>query len=278
MRSRIHQITAEILHATVLLPRQGFDQFGALTVLFNPDEEKGSFGSRELIRELAGQHDYVLSHEPPESDMVTVATNGINYVFLDVKGVASHDGSAPEKGRNAVTELAHQLLQLQDLGDAEKNTTLNWTIVDGGERRNIIPAEAHAEGGLRYSGYAEIERVTTDAIRIIAKRLIPDTEVGFRLERGRPPLPANEAAEKLAALAQSIAMEIGYGLGAVAMRFGTDAGCAYSPDSARPAVLDTLGLVGGRIHSPEEFAERDSIAPRLYLTVRMIMALSSPDR
>jgi len=267
-----------ILHAIELLQRQNFTQFGTLTVLFNPDEEKGSFGSRELIRELAGQHDYALSYEPPESDIVTVATSGINYVFLNVKGVASHAGSAPEKGRNAVIELAHQLLQLQNLGNAEKMTTVNWTIVDGGERRNIIPADASAEGDMRYSDYAEIDRVTADANRIIEKHLVPDTEVTFGLKRGRPPLPANEATDKLAALAQSIAAEIGYELGTVAMRFGTDAGYAYSPDSVKPAVLETLGLVGARIHSPEEYAELDSIAPRLYLTMRLIMALSTNDR
>ncbi|MEZ5585081.1 MAG: glutamate carboxypeptidase [Candidatus Competibacteraceae bacterium] len=268
---------AIILHAIALLKKLNFDRIGVLTVLFNPDEEKGSFGSRELIRELASQHDYALSYEPPETEMVTVATNGINYVFLAVKGVASHAGSAPEKGRNAITELAHQLLRLQDLGNLEKKTTVNWTIVTGGERRNIIPAEANAEGDMRYADYSEIERVTAEASRIVQEHLIPDTEVEFRLERGRPPLPDNPATKKLAALAQTLYQDIGRELGIVAMRFGTDAGYAYAPDTTKPAVLETLGLVGARIHSPDEYVELDSIAPRLYLTARLIMELSKTE-
>jgi glutamate carboxypeptidase len=107
-----------------------FEGFGTLTVFFNPDEEKGSLGSRDLIQELASEQDYVLSYEPPETNAVTVATNGINYVFLNVKGVASHAGSAPEEGRNAVIELAHQLLQLQELGNPEKQTMVNWTVTE----------------------------------------------------------------------------------------------------------------------------------------------------
>jgi glutamate carboxypeptidase len=58
-----------------------------------------------------------------------------------------------------------------------------------------------------------------------------------------------------------------------AMRFGTDAGYAWNPNNPRPAVLETMGLMGSKIHSPGEYAELDSIVPRLYLSVRMIEVL-----
>ncbi|RMO00284.1 Glutamate carboxypeptidase, partial [Pseudomonas cannabina] len=115
---------AMILHSLKLLQDQKFKAFGTLTVLFNPDEETGSSGSKKVIAELARQHDYVFSYEPPDKDAVTVATNGINGLILDVKGKSSHAGSAPEAGRNAAIELAHQMLQLKDLGDAGKGTTV----------------------------------------------------------------------------------------------------------------------------------------------------------
>ena len=87
---------AMILHSLKLLQDDKFDGFGTLTVLFNPDEETGSAGSKKIIAELARQHDYVFSYEPPDKDAVTVATNGINGVMLEVKGKSSHAGSAPE--------------------------------------------------------------------------------------------------------------------------------------------------------------------------------------
>lgn len=265
---------ALILHALKLLRGLDYDGFGVVTVLFNPDEEKGSFGSRDLIRELAAEQDYVLSFEPPDTDAVTVATNGINYLFLRVEGVASHAGSAPEQGRNAVIELAHQLLQLNDLDDPGKGTTVNWTVVKGGERRNVIPANAVAEGDMRYSHYSELERVTADANRVIANRLIADTTVAFELQRGRPPLPPNPGSQRLAETAARVYAAIGRELETKRMRFGTDAGYAFQPGAAKPAVLETLGLVGGGLHSEAEYVELDSIVPRLYLGAQLIVTLS----
>lgn len=265
---------AMILHSLKLLQDQQFKGFGTLTVLFNPDEETGSSGSKKIIAELARQHDYVFSYEPPDKDAVTVATNGINGVMLDVKGKSSHAGSAPEAGQNAAMELAHQMLQLKDLGDPAKGTTVNWTLVKAGEKRNIIPSSASAEADMRYSDLSESDRVLADAQRIIEKKLIDGTQVTLRLERGRPPLARNPGSEQLAKTAQALYGKIDRSIEPIAMRFGTDAGYAFVPGSAKPAVLETMGVVGAGLHADDEYIELSSIAPRLYLTVALIEQLS----
>ena len=268
---------AMILHALELLKAQRFDDYGTITVLFNPDEEMGSAGSKKIIAELARKHDYVFSYEPPARDAVTTPTNGINAVMLEVKGKSSHAGSAPEDGRNAVLELAHQLVQLKDLGDPDKGTTVNWTMIAGGEKRNIIPNKATAEADMRYSDISETDRVLADAQKIIENKLIDDTRVELRVDKGRPPLAKNPASERLAETAQRLYGEIDQRIEPIAMRFGTDAGYAYVPDSDKPAVLETMGVVGAGLHSEDEYIELSSIAPRLYLTTAMIRALSAVD-
>lgn len=268
---------AMILHALELLKAQQFDDYGTITVLFNPDEEMGSAGSKKIIAELARKHDYVFSYEPPDSDAVTTATNGINAVMLEVKGKSSHAGSAPEDGRNAVLELAHQLVQLKELGDPDKGTTVSWTMIAGGEKRNIIPNKATAEADMRYSDISETERVLADAQKIIGNKLIDDTRVELRVDKGRPPLAKNPASERLAETAQRLYGEIDQRIEPIAMRFGTDAGYAYVPDSDKPAVLETMGVVGAGLHSEDEYIELSSIAPRRYLTTAMIRALSAED-
>ncbi len=266
---------AMILHSLKLLQDDKFDGFGRLTVLFNPDEETGSAGSKTIIAELARKHDYVFSYEPPDKDAVTVATNGINGVMLEVKGKSSHAGSAPEAGRNAAMELAHQMLQLKDLGDPAKGTTVNWTMVKAGDKRNIIPSSASAEADMRYSDLSESERVLADAQRLVEKKLIDGTEVTVRLEKGRPPLAKNAASERLAKDAQRLYAKIDRTIEPIAMRFGTDAGYAYVPGSDKPAVLETMGVVGAGLHADDEYIELSSIAPRLYLTVALIRQLSA---
>lgn len=266
---------AMILHSLKLLQDEKFDGFGTLTVLFNPDEETGSAGSKTIIGELARQHDYVFSYEPPDKDAVTVATNGINGVMLEVKGKSSHAGSAPEAGLNAAMELAHQMLQLKDLGDPAKGTTVNWTMVKAGDKRNIIPASASAEADMRYSDLSESDRVLADAQRLVEKKLIDGTEVTVRLEKGRPPLARNAGSEQLAKQAQALYARIDRSIEPIAMRFGTDAGYAYVPGSDKPAVLETMGVVGAGLHADDEYIELSSIALRLYLTVALIRQLSA---
>ena len=200
---------AIILYALKIAQQRGFKEYKTLTVLFNPDEEKSSLGSRDMIRELSSQQDYVLSYEPPDAERVIVATNGIAYVHLNVQGHASHAGSAPEKGRNAAVELSWQIMQLKDLGDLAKGTTVNWTIVQSGDRINIIPEKASATADMRISDMNEMVRVQNDAKKIIQKKIIPDTEVSVTVESRRPPFSRNPQSERLATLAQRVYQELG---------------------------------------------------------------------
>lgn len=270
---------AMILHTLAALQQMKFTGFGEITVVFNPDEERGSRGSRDVIREVAAGQDAVLSFEPTFADeavdAATIATKGINYASLTVKGRSAHAGGAPESGRNAVTELAHQILQLQDLGDKPKGTSLNWTVVSGGTKPNIIPDQAKAEGDMRYFEASEYDRVLEQARKITETHRVPDTQVTFELAKGRPPLPVNPATRKLGEAAQAIYREVGGDLKLVEIGGGTDAAYAFQPGSPeKPVVLESLGVVGGRYHSPDEFAVLDSLTPRLYLATRLVMQLS----
>lgn len=262
-----------IVHALALARERNFKDYKTLTVLFNPDEEKSSLGSRDMISKLSAEQDYVLVFEPPEADVVTVATNGIAYVHLDVKGRASHAGSAPEAGRNAAIELANQVIQLKDLGSSAKGTTVSWTMLQAGDRVNIIPEKASATADMRMSDVGEIARVQADADKIVRHHLIADTEVTVKVENRRPPFSKNAATDRLAATADGIYRELGKSIKPLAMRYGTDAGFAYHHGAGKPVVLDGMGIVGDRIHSSDEWADLDSVAPRLYLTVRMLEAM-----
>jgi glutamate carboxypeptidase len=264
---------AMILHALHLARQRGFENYRTLTVLFNSDEETGSLGSHETIRTSAAQHDYVLSYEPPDQERVIVATNGVAHVNLRVTGRASHAGAAPEKGRNAAVELAGQILRLKDLGDPARGTTVNWTRLESGNRINIIPDRAEATADMRMSDMAEIARVQRDANDVIRKRVVPDTDVTVNVELRRPPFSRNALSERLAALADRIYHELGKSIEPVAMRYGTDAGFAYRPENGTPAVLEGLGVVGAGLHTVDEWADLDSVPPRLYLSVRMLELL-----
>ncbi len=266
-----------ILHALDIARRRGFKEYHTLTVLFNPDEEKSSLGSREIIKDLASRQDVVLIYEPPKAEeQVTIATNGIAWVHLDVQGAGAHAGLNPEKGRNALVELAHQITQLKDLGNSSIGTTVNWTFLetDNKERVNKIPGQACAIADMRLADSNEIERVQQDATRISQQKLIPDTQVSVTVESRRTPFKKNPDTDRLASLAAKIFSELGKKIEPVAMRYSTDASFAFNPVGGKPAVLDGMGIVGDEIHTPGEWADLNSIPSRLYLTVRMLEILA----
>jgi glutamate carboxypeptidase len=154
---------AVILHTLAILKAMNFRDYSLITVLINADEEVSSAGSRALLTKLGAEHDVVFSCEGTlvSSDRLSLTTAGIGAVLLNITGRASHAGQAPELGRNALLELAHQMLQTRDLSDPSTGLKMNWTLGTGGTLRNIIPPVASAVADvrvLRVADYDAIER------------------------------------------------------------------------------------------------------------------------
>jgi glutamate carboxypeptidase len=268
---------AVILHTLALLKAMNDRDYGLITVLINGDEEVSSPGSRTMLSKLGGEHDAVFSFEGSrvESDRLALTTAGIGAVLLDVKGRASHAGSAPERGRNALYELAHQILQTRDLSDPATGVKMNWTIASAGTNRNVIPAIASAVADVRVLRVADYDGIEQKVRERIKTQLIPDTVVEMTFERRRPPLEMTAASQALAKHAQRIyaELELNLVIGEVAEGGGTDA--AFAALATKAPVIERFGLRGFGAHSNDaEYVDIDSIEPRLYLAARLIMDVS----
>ena len=268
---------ALIIHALTMLKAMDFRDYGLITVLINADEEVSSPGSRAALSRLGAEHDAVFSNEASlvSSDKLALTTAGIGAVLLEVQGRASHAGAAPEQGRNALYELAHQIMQMRDLSDPATGLKLNWTIANAGDNRNVIPAKASAVADVRVRRIADYDGIEQKVRERIRNQLIPDTKVEMTFERRRPPLELTEAARSLAQHAQRVYAEIGQKLvvGDVAEGGGTDA--AFAALKTKAPVIERFGLRGFGAHSNSaEYVDVDSIEPRLYLLTRMIMDVS----
>src|SRR5476649_2547846 len=198
------------IYALKVLKNQNFQDYAQITFLLDASEETGSDAASELIRTTAKGHDVTLNLEPGRpADGLVVWRKGSATAVVEVKGKAAHAGVAPELGRNAAMEAAHQILQLGKLGDHEKKTTINFTVINAGDRVNVIPDQATAKADVRAVTPEEFERVEKDLVRVSADKLIPDTEVTTRLIRGLPPMPQTAESDKLVTMAQGIYGELG---------------------------------------------------------------------
>ncbi|WP_097302788.1 M20/M25/M40 family metallo-hydrolase [Pseudomonas chlororaphis] len=261
------------IYALKVLDNLKFKDYAQITFLLDASEETGSEIATDLIKKTAKAHDVTLNLEPGRpADGLVVWRKGSATALVEVKGKAAHAGVAPELGRNAAMEAAHQILQLGKLGDEAKKTTINFTVLKAGDRTNVIPDQAIAKADVRAAVPEEFDRIEKDLARVSANKLIADTEVKTTLQRGLPPMPQTEKSDALVAMAQGIYGELGRKL--------TIEGSGGAADSSLSAgvgtpTLDGFGIVGGNIHTPEEYAEVDSVAPRIYLLARMIMELSA---
>ena len=271
---------AVILHSLAILRAAGWRDYAEITVLFNADEESGSVGSGELIATLAEQQDVVLSYEPTgakdvvKTEGVLLSAAGTGTATLTVKGRASHAGAAPEFGRNALVELAHQITQTADIAKAIPGAQLNWTEASAGKIRNQIPDEARASADIRLTAADAAARLEAALKAKVQQRLVPDTETSVAIHIGRPPFAGDARTLALAKKAQAIYAELDNrplmlvpGTGG-----GTDAG--YASRSGKAAVLESLGLPGWGYHAKDEYIEIDLIVPRLYLSTRLLMDLA----
>jgi glutamate carboxypeptidase len=192
---------------------------------------------------------------------------------MTIKGKASHAGAAPEQGRNALIELAHQIGQTADIAQGIPGAQLNWTEASSGKVRNQIPDLAQASADVRLTAADAAQKLEAALKAKVAQRKVPDTETTVRLQVGRPPFAGDARTKSLALRAQAIYAELdGRALSLVpGTGGGTDAG--YASRSGKPVVLESLGLAGWGYHARDEYIELDSIVPRLYLSTRMLMEL-----
>jgi glutamate carboxypeptidase len=269
------QGVALILHTLAILQAMKSQPYGLLTVLITGDEEISAPGSRGVLTRLGREHDVVLSAEGgggPGNDRIELATTGSGALLLRVTGRASHAGQAPEQGRNALYEMAHQIMQMRDLSDPATGVKLNWTVASAGTVRNIIPAAAQAMADVRVQRVASWDVIEKRLRGRVAKTLIPDTKVDLVLERRRPPLEPTDASRALALKAQRIYSEIGQMLRVATEGQGGATDAAIAALENRGAVIEGFGLHGAGAHSNDaEYIFLNSLEPRLYLLSRMIL-------
>ena len=265
---------AVILHTLKVLRDMNFRGYESITVMFNTDEEKGSFGSRDLIQKLANASDYVMSFEPSGTprELLIKGASGIAYVEAKVKGKASHAGVAPDAGVNALVEAADLILRTRELDDKDSLTRFNWTVAKAGTASNIIPDEAVINADVRYQDNQRFEDTMKRLETLAQQKRLPQAEVQINITRGRPAFNSGEGGARLMDKARSIYKEVGGEFGLLE-RAGGGSDAAYAALGGTP-VIEGMGLPGANYHSNQaEYVMIDSIPRRLYLSIRMVMEL-----
>jgi glutamate carboxypeptidase len=171
---------------------------------------------------------------------------------------------APEKGVNAVHELAQQIARIQKWSGLGRGTTINADMIEGGTRTNVIPERARAVLDLRALRIADMRRLER---RLHALRpILPGARLEIRGGFNRAPLERKMSAA-LFASAKQLATHMGLALGECTAGGGSDGNLTAALGIP---TLDGLGAVGEGAHSADEHVLVNTMPARAALLAALL--------
>ena len=238
-------------------------------ILITADEEVGSHASRALLEERARATGAVLVLEPSaDGGALKIARKGTGTFNVTITGRASHAGLEPEKGINALVELAAQVPRIVAIARPEVGTTVTPTVAKAGTADNVVPASATIAVDVRCVIPEEKNRLEAEMSRLTA------TLAGARVEvsggMNRPPMHESMTTE-LFAIAQKVADDYGItGLRGVAVGGGSDGNLTAA---VGVRTLDGLGAVGAGAHAETEHVQLDAMPERAALVAGLVQSI-----
>lgn len=241
------------------------DDLEGIAFLVTADEELGSPSSRALIEDTARGLDATFVLEASAAGALKTGRKGVSTYRLSVHGRAAHAGLDPEKGANALLELAHQVPAIADLADPAAGTTVTPTVAAAGTAINVVPALATVDVDVRVASLAEQDRVDR-AIRSLETG-VPGTTLALAGGPNRPPLETR-LADGLFARARKLAAELGLGdIDDVQVGGASDGN--FTAGLGVPT-LDGLGAVGDGAHAEGEHVVVSAMPERAALLAALI--------
>jgi len=243
-----------------------------VVLLWTSDEEDGSPSSRAIIEAEARQSAVALVLEPPiRGGALKTARKGVGRYTIKVKGRKAHAGVEPEKGVNALIELARQILAVGSLASPVEGTTLTVTRARAGKQLNVVPAFAKATFDVRVATMAEARRVEAELLGLSA--VDPGARLAVTGGLNRPPMERTPAVAALFARARALGAAIGLDLAEGATGGGSDGNFAAAVGTP---TLDGLGADGDGAHAAHEHVLVDSLPERAALLAALLLGLESP--
>ena len=266
---------AVILHALKAFEQSEFAGRIGYDVLINSDEETGSLASAPLIEQLAKGKYAALTYEPsalPDGTLAHARGGSGNY-SLTITGKSAHAGRNPQDGRNAIVAAAALVLGLKQLQSDE--CPVNPAKIDGGAANNVVPDHAVLRFNIRPKSPDAAVAFESGLARLIGE-VQQSHEVSIHRHGGitRPPKPVDRRAQKLFDLVRDCGATLGQEIG-----WQSTGGVCDGNNIAATGVpvVDTMGVRGGAIHSPQEFMIVSSLWERAALSALVLHKLASED-
>lgn len=243
-------------------------------LIFNPDEEIGSPGSRVLLTEAARSADVGLWYEPalPDGGLIG-ARKGSGNFSLAIHGRSAHAGRDFAMGRNALHAGADAIVALNNLNGQRDGLTINVARLDGGGPVNIVPDLAIVRFNVRVPTRDDMQFAQQE-IHQIAEQINARDGLTAKLhgDFSAPPKPMTESLSQFLQCTAKTGETLG-----VNLPWSASGGVCDGNRLAAAGLptIDTLGVVGAHLHSDQEYIEIDSLTQRAKLSALLLWNLAT---
>ena len=198
---------AELIEALEVIREQKVPH-GPIEVVVTIAEEIGLVGAKNLdYALLESKRGYALDTEG--TGWMVLRAPGANQLQIDVEGVASHAGIAPERGLSAIHTAALAISRMR-LGRIDEETTANIGRIEGGVARNIVPQKISIVGEARSHDAGKLQEQTAHMLAcfenaaeemartIDGRRVVPKIHADIRPDFSSMSVPEDAETVKLA--------------------------------------------------------------------------------
>lgn len=240
-------------------------------LLVVPDEELLSPHSRQFTESFAANARLCLVAEPARAGTgnCVTARKGVAQMRLHACGRAAHAGVAHHLGRNAIRELAQQILAVSAFTDYERGTTVNVGTISGGTTPNVVPASCEAFADIRIASFKAWDELKSSIDALSAQD--PDITLTVEADLNRGPMEKTEASDALLQKIKSHAQAVDIRLGEAPITGGVSDGNFIA--ALGVPVVDALGADGDGAHTDWEYIEIHTLEARLALWRRLLSQL-----
>lgn len=232
-------------------------------LLLQSDEEHDLSGKTTIqwICEKAKNAVAFLNLEAYTKDTVCLTRKGIATFTFEVTGVEAHSCICAVQGANAIAEAAHKIIELEKWKDND-GITCNCGVISGGSVPNTVPGKCVFKANVRYATKEQLEWTCKEMKRIAETVYVPGCTSTVMLTGSRVAMEYRPCNEALVDKMNEVYAKAGLPqLKPVRRNGGSDA--ADVTMYGIPC-LDSLGVSGNRMHSPDEYANMESLKEAAY--------------
>ena len=260
-----------MLSAIKALLAQGYDKH-PIKVILAGDEEAGHAHTNcpEVIQAECQGAMAAFNFETGFVDNgIVVGRKGVFAFNVECFGRAAHVGNDPQNGRSAIREIAHKVLDIENLTDWDREVSLNCGLISGGTAMNATPDYAKVVCDMRFADPAILPEMKEKIKAICDKQYGPDITTKLTEIITFTAMKQLDSTMELFAKVNAVSEAEGFGT-CTPKYVGGGSDSAYTTLAGVPTVC-AMGVKGARNHTPEEWALVDSLFERAKLLIAVLV-------